>query len=52
MLRPDTGEVSDVMELPEPAGGPSLDIAPDGQWLLYSQTDLLGSDLMLVENFP
>ena len=25
--------------------------SPDGQWFLYSQMDLLGSDLMLVENF-
>ncbi len=51
LLRFDTGEVTDVMDLPPPAGGPSLDISPDGRWFLYSQTDTLGSDLMLVENF-
>jgi Tol biopolymer transport system component/tRNA A-37 threonylcarbamoyl transferase component Bud32 len=50
-LRFDTGEISEVMEVPPPTGGPSIDISPDGQWLLYSQTDEVGSDLMLVENF-
>jgi Tol biopolymer transport system component len=28
-----------------------LTVSPDGRWLLYSQDDQLGSDLMLVENF-
>ncbi len=51
LVGPAGGEVMDVMDLPPPAGGPSLDISPDGRWFLYSQTDTLGSDLMLVENF-
>jgi len=34
-----------------PAGWGGLAISPDGKWLVYSQIDETGSDLMLVEGF-
>jgi Tol biopolymer transport system component/DNA-binding winged helix-turn-helix (wHTH) protein len=30
---------------------PSLALSPDGRWLLYSQVDRSGADIVLVENF-
>jgi Tol biopolymer transport system component len=29
----------------------ALSVSPDGQWILYTQWDQLGSDLMLMENY-
>jgi hypothetical protein len=28
-----------------------LSVSPDGRWLIYSQLDQSGSDIMLMENF-
>jgi Tol biopolymer transport system component len=47
----DVAEPLDVMELPPPSGPAHLDIAPDGKWFAYAQSEQVGSDLMLLENF-
>jgi hypothetical protein len=39
------------MEVPPPWWASGLDIAPDGKWFVYAQSQLAGSDLMLMENF-
>jgi hypothetical protein len=48
-----TGEVEDVFpiehKIPHTAG--SIAVSPDGQWLLFTQREGTGSDIMLVENF-
>jgi Tol biopolymer transport system component len=51
LFRFDTGEKTTVMELPQALSGPSLEISPDGQSFLCAQFDMVGADLMLVENF-
>ena len=45
-----TGKVAPVITLPQGRSGP-LSISPDERYLLYSQLDQRGSDLMLIENF-
>jgi Tol biopolymer transport system component len=47
-----TGKTKDILK-PERAvvDGGNVAISPDGQTILYSQSDESGSDLMLVENF-
>jgi Tol biopolymer transport system component len=45
-----SGKIRTIATL-EKTEGPGLAVSPDGRWILYSQTDQVGSDLMLVENF-
>jgi Tol biopolymer transport system component/DNA-binding winged helix-turn-helix (wHTH) protein len=45
-----TRKVTQVAALPKPFSY-SLSISPDGRWLLYTQVDQSGSDIMLMENF-
>jgi Tol biopolymer transport system component/DNA-binding winged helix-turn-helix (wHTH) protein len=51
LLRFDTGQVEEVMDLAVPSCCSALDISPDGKWFAYAQNDQIGSDLMLVEDF-
>lgn len=45
-----TGKVTHIAPR-EWGGHPGLSVSPDGRFLLYSFAELIGSDLMLVENF-
>jgi Tol biopolymer transport system component len=47
----DATEPVDVMEVPAPWWSSPLDIAPDGKWFAYVQSDRVESDLMMIENF-
>jgi Tol biopolymer transport system component len=43
-----TGKVSTVAVL---ENAPQISVSPDGEWIVYDQQDVTGSDLVLVENF-
>jgi Tol biopolymer transport system component/predicted Ser/Thr protein kinase len=45
-----TGISKSILTIEKPEGL-GLTVSPDGHWLLYTQVDQGGSDLMLVENF-
>jgi Tol biopolymer transport system component len=49
-LRHSTGQISSVVTIPR-TSGLGLALSPDERLILYSQTEQVGSDLMLVENF-
>jgi Tol biopolymer transport system component len=51
VLRTGATEPIDVMEVPPLYGAAPLDIAPDGRWFAYTQSDRVESDLMLLEDF-
>ena len=52
LFESDPGKVKEVMNLPRPpVPCEPLSISPDGKWLLISQADRQGSDLMIVEGF-
>lgn len=48
-----TSQITQIAVLDKPITKHSwgLSISPDGQWLLYTQFDQSGSDIMLLENF-
>jgi Tol biopolymer transport system component len=45
-----TGQVTQIAALEKPFYL-GLSVSPDGRWLIYSQLDQSGSDIMLMENF-
>ncbi len=45
-----TGKVTQIAALEKPFFL-GLSVSPDGRWLIYSQLDQSGSDIMLMENF-
>ena len=46
-----TGKSRPVVVSNRPIAGLSLSVSPDQRFVIYSQTDQSGSDLMLIENF-
>ena len=49
LLNPETGERKVIVKTKTPDLG--LAVSPDGRYVLWSQIDSMGSDLMLVEKF-
>jgi Tol biopolymer transport system component/predicted Ser/Thr protein kinase len=49
-LNSSTGIIERVASIEKPVGF-GLAVSPDRRWILYSQVDTAGSDLMLLENF-
>jgi len=49
-LRYSTSQITSVVTIPRKSGF-GLALSPDERLILYTQTDQVGSDLMLVENF-
>jgi Tol biopolymer transport system component/DNA-binding winged helix-turn-helix (wHTH) protein len=45
-----TGGIRQVARLDKPVSN-ALSLSPDGRWLIYSQVDNIGSDIILMENF-
>jgi len=48
-----TGDITPIAALAKEPGvfNTGLALSPDGRWLLYSQLDRSGADILLVENF-
>jgi hypothetical protein len=44
------GRIKPIATIEKSAGG-SLAVSPDSRWILFTQADQSGSDLILVENF-
>ena len=44
------GSIVDVFRTEDSIPG-VMDVSPDGKFVLYTQDDMTGSDLMLVEDF-
>ncbi|MBZ5543645.1 MAG: protein kinase [Acidobacteriia bacterium] len=49
-LNTTTGKIRRIASFEKPVGG-GLAVSPDRRWILYSQNNQAGSDLMLVEDF-
>ena len=45
-----TGRLTQIAAVDKPFGS-GLSISPDGRWLIYTQRDRTGRDIMLMENF-
>jgi len=47
----ETVELATPLAIGQPFDGLSLDVSPDGQWIVYSRLDRAQSDLILVDSF-